>query len=229
MDKSGGKGLVGSHFQLQTFGNELMISNSPLESVLSRMTLAVGKDSGWFEIDLETGEKFDWGREKGCRMFDMDYQDEPLDEFCHRLSKKSCSPNARFINKCRQNPFSDENYLNMRHKACHAKKIQNRFSQSNELNESICMKFKVTTIKKLINEIEKKLKKIECFDVECSANKTEYKVNMASISGKKFSSICKEEGEWIVNPSFKNYAIKCQNPQKVCQRKETCKKNCHQR
>ena len=124
-----------------------MVADDPLVSIMSRMTLAVGMDSGWYEIDLQNSEKFDWGREKGCQMFDFTHhqenEEESAEELCDVLEKISCSSNGRFINKCQKNEFSGENYLNMPYKFCHQSKIDNKFSQSNLQNKSGCLKMKV--------------------------------------------------------------------------------------
>lgn len=138
---------MGSHFEKQACGNEMMVADSSLMSVFSRMTLAVAMDSGWYEIDLDSAEQYDWGRERGCKMLDLSYfdpeEEDPIDEFCEYLQKTSCSWNSRYINKCKRNPFSEENYLNVNYKSCLVSKLRNKFSQFHFQNESICLKMRV--------------------------------------------------------------------------------------
>lgn len=84
-------GSVGSHFEKQICGNEMMVSDGPLISIFSKMSLAVALDSGWFFIDMESAEQYDWGRKRGCRMFDQSYLDleeDPIEEFCEMLPRR---------------------------------------------------------------------------------------------------------------------------------------------
>lgn len=120
-----------------------MIPYISLVSVFSRMTLAVAKDSGWFAIDLDLGEQFNWGKRSGCRMFDLEKEHEPIGEFCRKLRKKTCSRNGKFIDMCRSNPFSFKNHLKVPYKSCQLAKLKNKFSQFDLSNDSACLTIRV--------------------------------------------------------------------------------------
>jgi hypothetical protein len=121
----------------------MMVSDSPINSVFSEMTLAIGIDSGWFEIDLNEAENFEWGKNKKCKMFEMDWHEDIGEEFCDYLQEKKCSQNHRFINICKNTFFSEENYLNQNHVSCYQKKKENNFSQFHHDHDSICMEISV--------------------------------------------------------------------------------------
>ena len=120
-----------------------MVADNPLVPAVSKMTLAVAADSGWFEVDFGKAEQFDWGRGRGCGMLDLANQGDNPAEFCELPVRKSCSSNLRSINKCRISRYSSEKYLNLGYKACDESKFRNRFSQNHLQNESICMEMKV--------------------------------------------------------------------------------------
>lgn len=121
----------------------MMVADGPLVSVFSRLALAVAVDSQWFSVDLSSAEEFSYGRQKGCRMFDLEYQEAPLAEFCMFRNDQSCSENGRFVNKCLWNVFTGENYLNMPMKACHKAKASNVNSQSDPSHDAMCLEMQV--------------------------------------------------------------------------------------
>lgn len=73
LEASGGSGTADAHWSQDIFGpREVMLPTVGQErTVISRMTLAVLKDSGWYDIDYEKGEvgHFDFGGGMGCEVF----------------------------------------------------------------------------------------------------------------------------------------------------------------
>ena len=124
----------------------MMTADSSINSKFSQMSLAVAADSGWFDVQFDKAEEFDWGKNKGCKMFALDNNADSIDEFCFNLSSKSCSENNRFISQCKNNSFSSDNNLNVPIKSCYNGKKENRYSQFYSFNDSICLESKVRFI-----------------------------------------------------------------------------------
>lgn len=61
--------LANSHFEKLFFGDEIMNPNDVLDARFSRLSLAVAKDSGWYDIDLDLGENYIWRKNEGCGIF----------------------------------------------------------------------------------------------------------------------------------------------------------------
>ncbi|KAK2175712.1 hypothetical protein NP493_710g01125 [Ridgeia piscesae] len=65
-DQDQGIGSANSHLEKRVFGNELMTAMAVNKMVLSRITLAVLEDSGWYSVNMSRGEKLTWGADRGC-------------------------------------------------------------------------------------------------------------------------------------------------------------------
>ncbi|XGW04819.1 hypothetical protein V3C99_015751 [Haemonchus contortus] len=59
-------GLRGSHWEKRVLENELMTAVSTQVAALSRLTLALFEDSGWYIVDYDNAEDMEWGRNLGC-------------------------------------------------------------------------------------------------------------------------------------------------------------------
>ena len=66
LENDGNKNTKNSHLEKFLFGNEVMISVTPIISTLSQFSLNLMLDSGFFEVDLEQAEPFSWGKNAGC-------------------------------------------------------------------------------------------------------------------------------------------------------------------
>lgn len=62
-----GSGLAPSHWEIRTFGNEYMTAITQDDEPVSRITLALFQDSGWYNVDFSQAEEMAWGRLLGCR------------------------------------------------------------------------------------------------------------------------------------------------------------------
>ncbi|XGW04820.1 hypothetical protein V3C99_015752 [Haemonchus contortus] len=60
-----GKGR-GSHWEKRVLENELMTGVSTQVAALSRLTLALFEDSGWYIVNYDNAEDMEWGRNLGC-------------------------------------------------------------------------------------------------------------------------------------------------------------------
>ncbi|XGW06195.1 hypothetical protein V3C99_016481 [Haemonchus contortus] len=56
----------GSHWENRAFGNELMTAVAKQLPVLSRLSLALLEDSGWYKANYDKAEDLEWGKNLGC-------------------------------------------------------------------------------------------------------------------------------------------------------------------
>ncbi|RWW81499.1 hypothetical protein BHE74_00010096 [Ensete ventricosum] len=57
--------MAGSHWEKRLLMNEIMTGSVDTRSVVSRMTLALLEDSGWYQANYSMADRLDWGRNQG--------------------------------------------------------------------------------------------------------------------------------------------------------------------
>ncbi|KAL4180479.1 hypothetical protein AMTRI_Chr13g92280 [Amborella trichopoda] len=65
LEDGGGRGTSGSHWEKRLLMNEIMTGSVDTRSVVSKMTLALLEDSGWYRANYSMAEHLDWGRNQG--------------------------------------------------------------------------------------------------------------------------------------------------------------------
>ncbi|CAM9004274.1 unnamed protein product [Rhodiola kirilowii] len=65
LEDGGGRGTSGSHWEKRLLMNEIMTGSVDTKSVVSKMTLALLEDSGWYEVNYNMAERLDWGHNQG--------------------------------------------------------------------------------------------------------------------------------------------------------------------
>ncbi|MCL7035439.1 hypothetical protein MKW94_001301 [Papaver nudicaule] len=65
LEDGGGRGTSGSHWEKRLLMNEIMTGSVDTRSVVSRMTLALLEDSGWYKANYSMADHLDWGRNQG--------------------------------------------------------------------------------------------------------------------------------------------------------------------
>ncbi|CAN1273569.1 Leishmanolysin-like peptidase, partial [Linum perenne] len=65
LEDGGGRGTSGSHWEKRLLMNEIMTGSVDTRSVVSRMTLALLEDSGWYQANYSMADRLDWGRNQG--------------------------------------------------------------------------------------------------------------------------------------------------------------------
>eukprot|EP00026_Physarum_polycephalum_P005243 Phypoly_transcript_05274.p1 GENE.Phypoly_transcript_05274~~Phypoly_transcript_05274.p1 ORF type:complete len:560 (+),score=50.63 Phypoly_transcript_05274:285-1964(+) len=55
-----------SHWEKRIFRNEYMTGSSDHTMIISKITLALFEDMGWYRVDYERAESFEWGSGMGC-------------------------------------------------------------------------------------------------------------------------------------------------------------------
>ena len=66
LENEGGYGSRGTHFERSVLNNEMMTASISPESTLSKFTLALLEDSGWYGVDYNLAEPFTYGKNRGC-------------------------------------------------------------------------------------------------------------------------------------------------------------------
>ncbi|GKA76124.1 EGF-like, conserved site-containing protein [Tanacetum coccineum] len=65
LEDGGGRGTSGSHWEKRLLMNEIMTGSVDTRSVVSKMTLALLEDSGWYQANYSMADHLDWGRNQG--------------------------------------------------------------------------------------------------------------------------------------------------------------------
>jgi len=66
MENQGGNSNAFSHWERRIFGNEVMTASQTLNPVFSAITMALLKDTGWYDVDYKYADKFFYGKGEGC-------------------------------------------------------------------------------------------------------------------------------------------------------------------
>ena len=93
-----------------------MISQGSINGSFSKMSLAVAKDSGWYVVDMQKGDKYIWGKNKGCQIFDRTCSPNLSSIFCSDVEGISCSDDHLYVNTClesvnRENCYTKKNLI----------------------------------------------------------------------------------------------------------------------
>ncbi|GER47925.1 metalloendopeptidase / zinc ion binding protein [Striga asiatica] len=65
LEDGGGRGTSGSHWEKRLLMNEIMTGSVDTRSVVSRMTLALLEDSGWYRANYSSADHLEWGHHQG--------------------------------------------------------------------------------------------------------------------------------------------------------------------
>lgn len=65
LEDGGGRGTSGSHWEKRLLMNEIMTGSVDTRSVVSKMTLALLEDSGWYQANYSMADRLDWGSNQG--------------------------------------------------------------------------------------------------------------------------------------------------------------------
>uniref|UniRef100_A0A4X1TP97 Leishmanolysin-like peptidase n=1 Tax=Sus scrofa TaxID=9823 RepID=A0A4X1TP97_PIG len=66
LENQGGMGTELNHWEKRLLENEAMTGSHTQNRVLSRITLALMEDTGWYKANYSMAERLDWGRGMGC-------------------------------------------------------------------------------------------------------------------------------------------------------------------
>jgi len=82
-----------------------MTANAILDSRISEFTLALLESSGWYQVNYNMAEPFEWGRNQGCGFLDQPCMNSEtfqpnFDEFCTPLAAEGCTFTSRAVALC---------------------------------------------------------------------------------------------------------------------------------
>ena len=142
MEDGGGNGSVGAHFEKLVFGDDTMVSDDTTDAKYGQMSLAVGKDSGWYEVDMGMGEHYFWGKNEGCSIFENTCSTANVTEFCSEQYASECSDNHIYRTSCSNSQFTGSCNINLNIKSCkkHHTPSQNLYHFG---NDAMCLNTKV--------------------------------------------------------------------------------------
>ncbi|KYQ92291.1 hypothetical protein DLAC_06775 [Tieghemostelium lacteum] len=66
LENAGGGGTAGSHWEKRQTGEELMLGFIQPSMPLTRLTLSLLQDSGWYGVEFDMAEQLLWGKKLGC-------------------------------------------------------------------------------------------------------------------------------------------------------------------
>jgi hypothetical protein len=211
LEDEGGAGSAGSHFERIMFGDETMVAEDVTTAKFSKMTLAVLKDSGWYEIDLTKGDLWTWGKGEGCALLYKTCTNSSVDETCGTNNNFGCDKTFNSKMSCTSSPFTNQCNIKTTGKSC-SKMTDDKYSFETYGMNSKCQEYK-----------HKGEKKASCVDIKCNRNKTSYRVKLLGDHPAEF--ICKSEGQ--VETPWEGYQFFCENPELIC--RNLCPRSCYHR
>ena len=115
-----------------------MISEMNREIKITKMSLAVAQDSGWYEVDLSLGENYYWGKDEGCDIFAKTCSHTTVSEFCSTSLELGCNDNHLERSICFTSKFNKNCPTNVNGDKC---KVYKEISdnQYHYGKDSICL------------------------------------------------------------------------------------------
>ena len=105
LESLGGDGTVGSHWEDKYLMYDYMIGTA-YNALLynSYFTLALLEDSGWYKVDFNYSEPYNWGRNEGCTFFETDCAEDDVSNFdqfwCDKENDHGCTFDNSAIGYC---------------------------------------------------------------------------------------------------------------------------------
>ena len=93
LEDQGGSGTSGSHWEMRTFYNDIMISHVMQDVIVSKITLALLKDTGWYDVNYTMGQELTYAKSAGCDFFNKKCVNDGADLekwFCSTANSKTC-------------------------------------------------------------------------------------------------------------------------------------------
>lgn len=141
LEDGGSQGSAGAHFEKVDFANETMVSDDTRDAVFSKMTLAVTKDSGWYEIDLGKGDHYEWGKGEGCGILDGTCSHATKDEFCSSSGGSMCTKSMLHKSSCHSSQFTGQCKINLQHSWCKEESGENHLGYRG--HDALCSDYEV--------------------------------------------------------------------------------------
>lgn len=100
IENQGGPGTAGSHWEKRVLENEAMSGVATQVYAVSRITLALFEDSGWYQVNYDKAENMTWGKGLGCDFVKKSCLSWMLREegpypFCTLMGSMTCNANRK--------------------------------------------------------------------------------------------------------------------------------------
>ena len=212
LEDDGGDGSKGGHFERVVFGDETMVSEDVATAKFSRMTLALMKDSGWYDIDLSKGDHYTWGKGEGCAMFNKTCNNSTIEETCDSNNNYGCDKTFKYKMNCQKTTFTNGCNIKAKADTCLRQHNNMYFFESANQN-SRCQEF-----------LYKGQKKSGCVEIKCANDRKSYQVGLRNNGDVTLYTCHKENQVFTWGSNFKFY---CENPLLICN--DLCPKSCNHR
>jgi hypothetical protein len=120
LENKGDEGTAGSHWMKKFMNTDIMTGDNNEENFISKMTMAMFIDSGWYKADYSLANNFVWGSGQGCDFLNRNMKCIKTDKltgkvstkfknsYCVNLDKPVCSNSHIFRGNCKTNTFKTE-------------------------------------------------------------------------------------------------------------------------
>lgn len=102
LEDQGEEGTVLTHWEKRVFENEAMTGTHTQNPIISRITLALMEDTGWYKANYSMAGQMSWGRNLGC-----DFVMKSCKDWINMKSSKGASIHP-FCNKVKRDPLHTE-------------------------------------------------------------------------------------------------------------------------
>lgn len=100
LEDGGGKGTSGSHWEKRLLMNEIMTGSVDTRSVVSKMTLALLEDSGWYRANYSMADHLSWGRNQGTEFVTLPCNLWKAAYHCNTTQLSGCTYNREAEGYC---------------------------------------------------------------------------------------------------------------------------------
>lgn len=121
LEDAGYFAFTANHFEKYIYGDEIMVADEVLDAKMSKMTLAVAEDSGWYEVDYGMADNFFWGKNSGCAVFNkVSCDSTKVKDFCPRINfrKFGCDSTHTYHTKCHSSRTTNYCTIQLKIKSC---------------------------------------------------------------------------------------------------------------
>lgn len=108
LEDGGGRGTSGSHWEKRLLMNEIMTGSVDTRSVVSKMTLALLEDSGWYQANYSVADHLDWGRNQGTEFVTSPCNSWKGAYHCNTTQLSGCTYNREAEGYCPITSYSND-------------------------------------------------------------------------------------------------------------------------
>ena len=216
VENEGEAGSKGSHWEKFLLGNEMMVSDTVANPIVSEFSLRLFEDSGWYQINYSMAEPIFWGRNAGCSILDGNCAMHG--KKCITKGEEGCFYDYTFQATCSSDQFSDmcTFFTGTDFNVHDCRVLENRDSDSDALGEFFGFKSRCFAGKLAANGY---YQGNMCYKATCSKGAINLVIGNSSYQ-------CLSSGQKIVPKGMKKYVI-CPDIKDFCdQLNASCDDDC---